>query len=301
MSPSKTAELLHPFDENGIPVDASFSLEWTVDGLAIVYASRGGTKGTASARNTQYHIGLTILLARLKRLDAVITAIVLDSTAARERPLSERALELPSEHRFPVRLATIVDVDAFRRKISDAQKNVLVAPGRNAKHGNRMRSIRIAFNLPAPHDTMSSDAITQCLLFDESALPTADPVVLGQRVTRLRSKGLVSRPEGNRLPAVRESSPTTTFIRSPAVVAYVLHRANGLCELCGRVSFSTDSGAVFLEVHHVVQLCQGGPDTPCNAVALCPTCHRELHYGVRREQLSSSLYERIPELRLPVK
>ena len=298
MSSNEISTLRHPFDENGAPIDASFSLEQSRDGLAILYASRGGTKGTPNARNSQYHIGLTVLLGRLKRLDAVITAVLLDSIAARRRPMSERTLEFPKDIRFPVRLTGIADVDAFRRKISDAQKNVLTAPGRDAKHGNRMRSIRILVSLPAPHDAMSSDAIEQLLVFDDPSLPTADPGVLEQRVARLRSRGPVPRPEGNRLPVAREACSTTRYLRSPAVAAYVIQRAGGLCELCGRTSFRTDSGAVFLEVHHVVQLSAGGPDTPWNTVALCPGCHRELHYGASRVCLIASLYTRVPELRV---
>jgi hypothetical protein len=189
MSSNEIPTLRHPVNKNGTPIDASFSLEQSKDGPAIFYASRGGTKGTPNARNSQYHIGLAVLLGRLKRLDAVIEAVLLDSIAARQRPVSDRALEFPEDISFAVRLAGIADVDAFRRKISDAQKNVLTAPGRDAKHGNRMRSIRILVSLPAPHDAMSLDAIEQVLVFGDLALPTADPGVLEQRVTRLRSRG----------------------------------------------------------------------------------------------------------------
>jgi 5-methylcytosine-specific restriction protein A len=34
-----------------------------------------------------------------------------------------------------------------------------------------------------------------------------------------------------------------------------------------------------LEVHHKKQLSEGGEDTVENAIALCPNCHREAHYG----------------------
>jgi HNH endonuclease len=289
--------VFHPFDEDGAPIDASFSVEHAENGVAIFYASRGGTKGTPNARNTQYHIGLTLLLTRLQRLDAVVTAIALDSTAARQRPLSERALKFSNEVAFPVRLADIADLDEFRRKISDAQKNVLAAPGRNVKHGNRMRSIRILLNLPTPHDALSSDAVGQILVGDEASLPSADPSEFERRVGRLTTRGRVQKPEGIRVPAARETAIVTRYVRSPTVAAYVLQRADGLCELCARASFITDSGAVFLEVHHVVQLSQGGPDTTCNTVALCPTCHRELHYGANRAQLMALLCERVPELR----
>src|SRR6185312_11312686 len=189
---AKTQPMLHPFDDNGAPIDATFGLESMANGFAILYASRGGTKGTPNARNSQYHIGLTVLLSRLKRLDATITAIMLDSVAARRRPLVERALEFADDIRFPVRLAAIDDVDAFRREISDAQKNVLAAPGRNAKHGNRMRSIRMLFNLPEPNEAIFPEKLGQILVGDDAALPTADLDVLKQRVMRLKSRGPVA-------------------------------------------------------------------------------------------------------------
>ena len=46
-------------------------------------------------------------------------------------------------------------------------------------------------------------------------------------------------------------------------------------------------GRAYLEVHHVKRLAEGGEDGPENTLALCPSCHREAHYGrasrVRRE------------------
>jgi predicted HNH restriction endonuclease len=51
---------------------------------------------------------------------------------------------------------------------------------------------------------------------------------------------------------------------------------------CGTSLFQRDDGSNFLEVHHVVPLGEDGDDTLVNAAALCPMCHRELHYGVER-------------------
>ncbi|MEQ1936169.1 MAG: HNH endonuclease [Fimbriimonadaceae bacterium] len=48
---------------------------------------------------------------------------------------------------------------------------------------------------------------------------------------------------------------------------------------CGSTLFKKDDGRNFLEVHHVVPLAEGGDDTMANAAALCPMCHRELHFG----------------------
>ncbi|WP_256325004.1 HNH endonuclease signature motif containing protein [Nitrosomonas sp. Nm132] len=38
-------------------------------------------------------------------------------------------------------------------------------------------------------------------------------------------------------------------------------------------------GSPYLEVHHKIPLAFGGEDTVVNAIALCPNCHREAHYG----------------------
>lgn len=72
-----------------------------------------------------------------------------------------------------------------------------------------------------------------------------------------------------------------TFKRSPYVVAEVLHRAAGVCGSCLKAAPFTrkKDGAPYLEVHHRRQLAHGGEDTVANAIAVCPNCHRELHYG----------------------
>lgn len=77
------------------------------------------------------------------------------------------------------------------------------------------------------------------------------------------------------------TATTTVFVRNPDVVAEVLLRANGQCELCkSPAPFNRKGdGSPYLEVHHKVQLSKGGEDTVENAVALCPNCHRREHFG----------------------
>lgn len=60
--------------------------------------------------------------------------------------------------------------------------------------------------------------------------------------------------------------------------------------------FKRESGSPFLEAHHVRRLADGGEDTIENAVALCPNCHRELHYGSNKGQLADKLREKISRL-----
>ncbi len=88
------------------------------------------------------------------------------------------------------------------------------------------------------------------------------------------------------------------FVRNPYVVAATIHRSNGRCEMpgCTRGLFQKDSGAPYLEVHHVVPLAEDGDDTLANAAALCPHCHRELHSGKKRKSLRKTLATHIAKL-----
>jgi HNH endonuclease len=73
----------------------------------------------------------------------------------------------------------------------------------------------------------------------------------------------------------------TTFIRNPDVIAEVLERANGKCEFCKTPApfLRAKDRSPYLEVHHKRQLAHGGEDSIENAIALCPNCHREAHFG----------------------
>ncbi|HEX8124258.1 MAG TPA: HNH endonuclease signature motif containing protein [Allosphingosinicella sp.] len=74
---------------------------------------------------------------------------------------------------------------------------------------------------------------------------------------------------------------TLAYKRNPHVVAAVLERAAGTCERCGCAApfLRASDGEPYLEVHHAVRLADGGDDTVDNALAVCPNCHRETHYG----------------------
>jgi 5-methylcytosine-specific restriction protein A len=103
-------------------------------------------------------------------------------------------------------------------------------------------------------------------------------------------------PNGNQKPET--SSSEVTFVkRDAAVKAWVLRHSNGLCDCCKRPSpFSGVDGMPYLEVHHVRQLADKGSDTISNTVALCPNCHREIHYGVNAANLVHRLYEQVTRL-----
>jgi hypothetical protein len=88
------------------------------------------------------------------------------------------------------------------------------------------------------------------------------------------------------------------FVRNPFVVGAAKIRADGRCEMpgCRRPLFAREDNTRYLEVHHVVPLSEGGEDTLANAAALCPHCHRELHFGVDRLRLRRKLQNYISSL-----
>lgn len=74
---------------------------------------------------------------------------------------------------------------------------------------------------------------------------------------------------------------TYAFERNSDVVAEVLLRAAGFCEQCkAPAPFPRrKDGTPYLEVHHRLRLADDGEDTVANAIAVCPNCHRQKHYG----------------------
>ncbi len=74
---------------------------------------------------------------------------------------------------------------------------------------------------------------------------------------------------------------TLRYNRSPDIVAQVLIRAQGKCEVCHEAApfIRRKDGRPYLEVHHRQRLADGGPDTLRNAIATCPNCHRRAHFG----------------------
>ncbi|WLE60554.1 HNH endonuclease [Burkholderia plantarii] len=78
---------------------------------------------------------------------------------------------------------------------------------------------------------------------------------------------------------------TEVFLRNADVVAEVLQRASGFCERCKKPApfLRKKDATPYLEVHHRIQLANGGEDTEDNAIALCPNCHRELHFGEKSQ------------------
>src|SRR5256885_263755 len=99
-------------------LDATFLVLPPEDGAAsLVFESSGGHGGGPTPRTLQYRQGLNVLLQRLKLLDAIVPEVRVETARTRLLPVEQQRIAIP--HRaFPVALASVSDVDAFRLEIS---------------------------------------------------------------------------------------------------------------------------------------------------------------------------------------
>lgn len=125
---------------------------------------------------------------------------------------------------------------------------------------------------------------------------TLVPVVAFEIDVRENLKKNLPEPKGNKSPKTG-TSEVMSYRRDASVKAWVLRQANGICECCSsNAPFKNADGEPYLEVHHLRQLGDDGTDTVSNAAAICPNCHRELHYGENAQALLDGLYARIGRL-----
>ena len=97
-------------------------------------------------------------------------------------------------------------------------------------------------------------------------------------------------PTGSKLPDRIESSGWR-YQRDEKVRSFILQQAKGTCEYCGKLGFVLPDDSRYLEAHHIISLAKQGPDTPDNVIALCPSDHREAHYGKKRIAMEHEMLE----------
>ncbi|CAH7017356.1 5-methylcytosine-specific restriction protein A [Vibrio chagasii] len=163
----------------------------------------------------------------------------------------------------------------------------------------RMQNISYVFELlgrnwvkglkPKRNITAQQVELIESLIAAIESKPFEGKASFEAKVRESSKKFKSEKPKGDAKPKVNTTT-TTSYARSPEVKAWVLNRANGVCECCDNPApFETEEDRPFLEVHHIVPLVDGGADTVENCAGICPNCHRMLHFGRGREDKANWL------------
>ncbi|WP_345784647.1 HNH endonuclease [Prosthecobacter sp.] len=249
----------------GNDLNAAYQIDAFQDVSGLILESWG-----PSARNADYNEALDVIIERLqsRSLDEIGVNVISRDLVDQFPNFTERAILLDSSSSVSLLGREPREI---RLEIGRAQARLKIDTSKSG--GNRTKRILLHSTLLTPSD------------WNVVASPAASSSPL-----------LPAVPAGIQSP--KSSTQMTVVIeRDSNVRAWILRTAAGICELCGQPAPFLDAiGVPFLEVHHVIPLASSGPDTTTNAVALCPNCHRDLHYGAERIMKLKNLYEQIPRL-----
>lgn len=117
-----------------------------------------------------------------------------------------------------------------------------------------------------------------------------EPIYIPKTLAEARTLAMAATLGGGAKPG--QSAIRTLYVRSRAVKDYVLMRASGICESCQKPApFQRVNGTPYLEPHHTTRVSDGGADHPQFVGAICPACHREIHYGQDGHQKNVALQD----------
>ncbi len=230
--------------------------------------------------------GNIVWRGNLRQLEASLRELRLDSSKAIEQRARSIEQELRAgrfdklvreafEQRSPIR-AVLLE--------GDQQEKVKLG---NARASVKFR--RLDKQSWHVHQYLVSTGETVLVRGDPGGYIAADAKPL---VNRSALDDLNDEPAGTELPAVlQKTSPT--YARDDSVRSWVIDKAKGVCEYCGKRGFMKPDGTYYVEAHHIISLSKQGPDKVENVIALCANHHREAHYGADRVELERKMIARV--------
>ncbi|MBV4367883.1 HNH endonuclease [Erwinia phyllosphaerae] len=273
------------FDNDGTELNAECSVVEEDGVYGLILESWG-----PAHRNKDYNIALDCIIERMINYGVQNVVVYLASSTARKHmpSIAERKIH-PGEY-FALVGNSPRDI---RQEMCSYQSHFSSTGRKEVPSGNRTK--RIIICIP----TVNSEKFWDRVIYGESLdilQPTDDEIILNTRVSRLLKKPLAE-PDGYKSPSSIERLQKV-YVRDPAVKAWILQQSKGICESCGeKAPFYLNDGSPYLEVHHVVPLSSAGADTTSNCVAICPNCHRALHYSQNAKKLIETLYVNIGRLK----
>ena len=125
--------------DSGSSIDATFSILLSGAVLQVFFESRGPN------RNTEYQLGLNLLLERLSNIGYSLLEVHLASSKVDGLPMENTLLEVENSP-YPIDLSQVSDFNELGHSIAKAQVSVGQEAG--AKGGNRTKRIRLGLDGP---------------------------------------------------------------------------------------------------------------------------------------------------------
>jgi 5-methylcytosine-specific restriction protein A len=272
--------------DNDEDLDSTYSIG-SVSGVAGLILESWGPKD----RNPEYAQAMELILARLQKLGVPnINVYVVSRPLIVAYPeMDDRAIIIDGQKDIGLAEKTAQELRiAIGRKVKDLREiNIKPSSG-----GNRSKRLLLHSSLLSYDDW---ETIASNFRYLNLIAPTQDSTKL-EAVVNILQKKLLPKPSGVEYPE-RSAILSVSYYRDPAVKAWVLQNAKGVCEVCSAAApFENGEGLPYLEVHHVKRLSDGGSDTVENAIAVCPNCHRNLHFGKNARELIEGVVENIARI-----
>lgn len=144
---------------------------------------------------------------------------------------------------------------------------------------------------------ISATAAIEATELVNSVQPLGTPDESNIPLAVLRRKAIASAARQQMSSNPKEAA-RAVYQRSADVKAYVIARAKGSCEACFDPApfMRKSNGTPYLEPHHINRLSDGGLDHPRYVGAICPNCHRKIHFGIGGHELNSQLRTYIADI-----
>ena len=256
-------------DDDGQPIDAVVE----VQDNSITLHSRGGTKGTAQAKNTNYSLGLKLLLKRFQEQHFEFIEAYVDSSRVQKLSHDDRRV-LSGEEIYQA------SIDQLFTQISKRMQAVGKIDKAKLYTGNANKRLKFSFwDVP----TIDLVQLTRKTPTDQmlKQIPQLSPA---EKIWSEGKSVLVShlrRERGGGLARAKKD-------------AFVRENGNLFCERCKLdpvAQYGDQAAESCIEVHHsviqVADMLEGHITRLEDLECLCANCHRLVHAILKRDALGS--------------
>ena len=122
-------------------------------------------------------------------------------------------------------------------------------------------------------DQPSEETIARYL--EENNIPNGDPIPEEKELIKAELNKLNN--EFNSSPPEKKEYTSDRIERNQRVVALLKKLHPKKCQICETEHFITKTKEKYSEIHHIVELSEGGSQATDNCLVICPTCHRKMH------------------------